>query len=170
MILLWEIDDDIRSDLDPAMTELMQRAADQALVSEGVSRACTVTVRLCGDDAIHEINREFRGVDRSTDVLSFPTVNYPTGVTAGKADKLIRREYDDELNACMLGDLVISVPHIYAQAQEYGHSPRREAAYLLVHGICHLMGYDHMQDDEKAVMRAMEEKILSAVNMTREEC
>ena len=76
MILLWEIDDDIRSDLDPTMTELMQRAADQALVSEGVSRACTVTVRLCGDDAIHEINKEHRDIDRATDVLSFPNLDF----------------------------------------------------------------------------------------------
>ena len=96
-------------------------------------------------------------------MLSFPTVNYPKGVTAGHADKLLRRELDDELDACMLGDLIISVPHVLAQAQEYGHSPEREAAYLLVHGICHLMGYDHMVEDEKREMRAMEEKILNAV-------
>lgn len=170
MILLWEIDEDIKGTMDPELTDLLQSAADKALETEGVTRSCAVTVRLCGDEAIHQINKAFRGVDRSTDVLSFPTINYPTGITAGQADKLIRREYDDELNACMLGDLIISVPHIMAQADEYGHSPRREAAYLLVHGICHLMGYDHMQDDEKTVMRAMEERILSAVNMTREEC
>ena len=150
--------------------EMLSRVAQKCLETEGVTLRCAAYLRFTDDNGIHEINRAQRGVDRATDVLSFPTVNYPAGVTAGKADKLIRREFDDELNACMLGDLVISVPHIYAQAQEYGHSPRREAAYLLVHGICHLMGYDHMQDDEKAVMRTMEEKILSAVNMTREEC
>ena len=95
-------------------------------------------------------------------------MNYPKGVTAGHADKLLRRELDDELDACMLGDLIISVPHVLAQAQEYGHSPEREAAYLLVHGICHLMGYDHMVEDEKREMRAMEEKILNAVGMSRD--
>lgn len=164
MILLWEID----TDIDPALTALMQQAADCALQAEGVTRPCAVSLRLCDDDAIHEINRKFRGVDRATDVLSFPTVNYPKGITAGQADKLLRRELDDELNACMLGDLIISVPHIMAQATEYGHSPQREAAYLLVHGICHLMGYDHIEDDEKRIMREMEEKILSAVGAERE--
>lgn len=164
MILLWEID----TEVEPAWLSLMQTAADCALWAEGVTRPCAVSVRLCDDEAIHAINREYRDTDRATDVLSFPTVNYPKGVTAGHADKLLRRELDDELDACMLGDLIISVPHVLAQAQEYGHSPEREAAYLLVHGICHLMGYDHMVEDEKREMRAMEEKILNAVGMSRD--
>ena len=165
MILLWEID----TPIDPALLSLMQAAADCALHMEGVTRPCAVSVRLCDDDAIHVINREHRGVDRATDVLSFPTVSYPEGVTAGQADKLLRMEWDDELDACMLGDLILSVPHVLAQAEEYGHSPQREAAYLLVHGICHLMGYDHMEENDKRRMRAMEEKILNTVGMSRDE-
>ena len=164
MKLLWQID----TQVEPAWLSLMQTAADCALLTEGVSRPCAVSIRLCGDEEIHEINREYRGVDRATDVLSFPTVNYPSGVTAGAADKLIRREYDDETDACMLGDLILSVPHVLAQAAEYGHSPEREAAYLIVHGLCHLMGYDHIEEDDKRRMRAMEEKILSAIGQTRE--
>lgn len=164
MILLWEIE----TKVEPSLLTLMQTAADCALTMEGIKRRCAVSVRLCDDDAIHVINREFRGVDRATDVLSFPMVNYPSGVTAGQADKLLRQALDDELNACMLGDLIISVPHALAQAEEYGHSPQREAAYLLVHGICHLMGYDHIEEDDKRRMRAMEEKILSSVGMERD--
>lgn len=165
MILLWEID----TAVDPALLTLMQTAADCALHMEGVRRKCAVSVRLCDDETIHEINREFRGIDRATDVLSFPMINYPQGMTAGKADKLLRQALDDELNACMLGDLIISVPHALAQAEEYGHTPEREAAYLLVHGICHLMGYDHIDPDDQRRMRAMEEKILNAVGMSRDE-
>ena len=146
----------------------MQSAADSALLCEGVEQECAVTVRLCDDDAIHEINRDYRGVDRATDVLSFPTVNYPENVTAGQAGRMLLREYDDELDACLLGDLIISIPHALAQAEEYGHSPERELAYLLVHGLCHLMGYDHMEEDEKKEMRAMEEKILASVGMSRD--
>ena len=164
MKLIWQIDADVR----PSWLSLMQTAADCALLTEGVTRPCAVSIRLCGDDEIHEINREYRGVDRSTDVLSFPTVSYPEGVTAGQADKLLRRELDDELDVCMLGDLILSVPHVLAQAQEYGHTPEREAAYLIVHGLCHLMGYDHIEEDDKRRMRAMEEKILSAIGQTRE--
>ncbi|MGN0793350.1 MAG: rRNA maturation RNase YbeY [Aristaeellaceae bacterium] len=164
MKLLWEIDVPV----DPAWLSLMQTAADCALLTEGVARPCAVSIRLCDDDAIHAINREYRGVDRATDVLSFPTVNYPAGVTAGQADSLLRRELDDELDACMLGDLILSVPHVLKQAEEYGHSPEREAAYLLVHGLCHLMGYDHIEEEDKRRMREMEEKILSAIGQTRE--
>lgn len=165
MILQWEID----TQVDPSLTSMMQTAADCALWMEGVAQRCAVCIRLCDDDAIHELNRDYRQVDRATDVLSFPMVNYPKGVTAGSAERHLRRAFDDELNACLLGDLVISVEHIYQQAQEYGHSPRREAAYLLVHGLCHLMGYDHIEEDERKVMRAMEEKILTAVGMDRDD-
>ena len=79
MILLWEID----TEVEPAWLSLMQTAADCALWAEGVTRPCAVSVRLCDDEAIHEINREYRDTDRATDVLSFPTVNYPKGVTVG---------------------------------------------------------------------------------------
>ena len=164
MKIIWQIE----TQVDPAWLSLMQTAADCALLSEGVMRPCAVSVRLCGDEAIHDINLTYREVDRATDVLSFPTVNYPEGVTAGQADKLLRREYDDELDACMLGDLILSVPHVLAQAAEYGHSPEREAAYLTVHGLCHLMGYDHIEEDDKRRMRTMEEKILSSIGQTRE--
>ena len=164
MKILWQID----TAVDPSWLSLMQTAADCALLTEGVQRDCAVCVRLCDDEAIHEINREYREVDRATDVLSFPTVNYPAGKTAGQAAKYLRRELDDELNACMLGDLILSVPHVLAQAEEYGHSPERECAYLLVHGLCHLMGYDHIEEEDKRRMRAMEEKILTAIGQTRD--
>lgn len=164
MNLLWKID----TQVPPELTSLMQAAADCALHMEGIRRRCAVSVRLCDDDTIHAINRDYRGVDHATDVLSFPMINYPVGVTAGQADKLLRQALDDELNACMLGDLIISIPHVFAQAKEYGHSPQREAAYLLVHGICHLMGYDHIEDEDKRRMRAMEEKVLNAVGITRD--
>lgn len=138
----------------------MERAASGAPACEGIHVACSITVRLCDDETIRKINAECRGIDRSTDVLSFPTVAYPAGQTAGKSEKLLKREFDDETGCCFLGDIIISVPHLYAQAEEYGHSPLREATYLLVHGICHLMGYDHMEEDEKARMRKMEERII----------
>ena len=164
MKLEWQIDTQVK----PAWTSLLQTAADQAPLSEGVRRPCAVCLRLCDDEAIREINRDYRQTDRATDVLSFPTVNYPEGRTAGDCDSLLAREYDDELEACLLGDIIISVPHALAQAEEYGHSPEREMAYLLVHGLCHLMGYDHMEEEEKRRMRAMEEKILSEIGMNRE--
>ena len=102
-------------------------------------------------------------------MLSFPTVNYPAGRTAGQCEALLHQEYDPQEDACALGDIVISMDHVRAQAREYGHSERRECGYLLTHGLFHLMGYDHMTDEEKPAMRAMEERALASVGLTREE-
>lgn len=165
MRLIWQID----TPADPGLTTLMQQAADCAAVTEGIRRPCAVCVRLCDDEAIHALNAEYRRVDRATDVLSFPLIAYPEGATAGNSPALLNQAYDDELNACVLGDLVISVPHLVQQAAEYGHTPAREAAYLLVHGLCHLFGYDHIDPADQRRMRAMEEKILSSVGMSRDD-
>ncbi|MBQ8160642.1 MAG: rRNA maturation RNase YbeY [Clostridia bacterium] len=164
MILQW----DLHTTTDDRYLSLMQQAADAAVQEEGIRKKTAVHIILTDDDEIHEINRTYRGVDRATDVLSFPLVSYPEGKTAGQAQSCLSEAYDDEVDAVMLGDLVISMPHVLSQAQEYGHSPEREAAYLLVHGICHLMGYDHIEDDDRRRMRAMEEKILESIGVTRD--
>ena len=129
----------------------------------------SVFIRVTDDDEIRAINREQRGKDAATDVLSFPTVNYPAGKTAGACEALLREEFDPDTDACAIGDIVISMDHVRAQAAEYGHSERRECGYLLTHGLFHLMGYDHMTEAEKPVMRAMEEKALASIGLTREE-
>lgn len=164
MLIEWNID----YPLEQGILDKMQDAADFCLQCESVSVPCSITVCLCDDEYIAGINKAYRDTDRSTDVLSFPSVAYPAGATAGASENLLRLEYDDETQACFLGDLFISVPHVFAQAQEYGHSPLREAVYLLVHGICHLMGYDHIDPADKEKMRNMEEKILSAVSVSRD--
>ena len=166
MILEFE---DERGLLDDAAKALMQRCADSAARTEGVTQPLYAFIQVVGDDEIQVINREQRNKDASTDVLSFPTVNYPAGKTAGACEKLLRREYDPEIGACVIGDIVISMDHVKAQAQEYGHSVQRESGYLITHGLFHLMGYDHMTDTDKPVMRAMEEKALRAIGLTREE-
>ncbi len=163
--LIWQID----TEVPPTLTSLMQMAADHAAACEGLPRPCAVSVRLCDDEAIRVLNAQYRDVDRATDVLSFPLVDYPAGKTAGACSRELAEAYDDEWNACMLGDLVISVPHIAQQAAEYGHSLQREAAYLVVHGLCHLFGYDHIEPDDQRRMRKMEENILGGVGITREE-
>jgi len=166
MILEFE---DERGLLDGEARALMQRCADSAVKTEGVAPETYVFIQVVGDEEIQVINREQRGKDASTDVLSFPTVNYPVGKTAADCERLLRREFDPEIGACVLGDIILSMDHVRAQAEEYGHSVRRESGYLITHGMFHLMGYDHMTDAEKPVMRAMEEKALRAIGLTREE-
>lgn len=151
-----------------AFLSILQLAADCALAAEGVRVPCAIGLRLVGDGEIQSANREFRGIDKATDVLSFPLVRYPRGCTAGRAERQLRTAFDDELNACMLGDILLSVPHAISQAAEYGHSLEREAAYLMVHGVCHLMGYDHMEPNEQKEMREMEEKALHMIGVSRE--
>ena len=162
-----KIDWDIRYPIPDEITAKMELAAEEALQCEGIRLACSVHVCLCDDQTIAEVNRRYRNVSASTDVLSFPSVEYPADHTASQCEPKIRMEYDDESDTCFLGDIFISVPHMMAQASEYGHSEMREACYLLIHGICHLMGYDHIKPDEKVRMRKMEEKILSAVSVSR---
>ncbi len=164
MKINWQI----RCEVKPDLLSLMQQVADRSLFCEGVKLPCSVSVTLCDDETIALINETWRNIARPTDVLSFPSVTWPKGKTAGHCENLLRREYDDEDEACFLGDLVISVPHLLSQANEYGHTPQREGAYLLAHGLCHLMGYDHLKKDEKKEMRVMEEKILGSLGLDRE--
>jgi len=164
MRLEWQIDFPVRPDL----LSLMQLAADRTADAEGLIRPCSASVRLCGENDIRLLNARHRNLDRETDVLSFPTVRWPEGSTAGTAPDYLRSAYDPEEGSCFLGDIVISVPRVIEQARAYGHSESREAAYLLVHALCHLMGYDHMEEEEKKKMRGQEEKILSSIAMGRD--
>ena len=108
---------------------------------------------------IKKINNEYRNIDKETDVLSFPMFE------KNEIDELI--ENQNNVVEDVLGDIIISVDRVKEQAVEYGHSFERELAYMVVHGFYHLMGYDHMNDDEKSVMRAKEENILSKLKITR---
>ena len=147
--------------------ELLDRAAEAAGRAEGVEIPVCAHVLVTDDEEIRVINRTQRRVDSATDVLSFPAVDYPRGRTAGQSQKRLLSEYDPDEDAAFIGDIVISLPHARAQAAEYGHSLKRELAYLLVHGLFHLFGYDHMTEAEKRSMRAMEEKALESIGMSR---
>lgn len=158
-------------DYDVAVPEgtqaLLQRAAEACMRAEEITLPCCAYLRFTDDETIHHLNSEYRGVDRATDVLSFPSAAFRPGRTAGSAPHLLRMEWDAEQRACHLGDIVVSMDHVRAQAAEYGHSPARELAYLTVHALFHLMGYDHMEKQDKERMRAMEEKALNAAGISR---
>ena len=122
---------------------------------QGLPHDLTIGLTFTGDDEIRAINNEYRGIDRATDVLSFPLY-----------------ERDDEIELlegelAPFGDIVLSVPHAQAQAAEYGHSVEREVCYLIVHGLMHLAGYDHIEAEDKAEMRGEEEQLLGAIGVTR---
>ena len=133
-----------------------------ALAAEGMDLPCEVDVLLTDDETIHQINLDMRQVDRPTDVLSFPEFDLTPGEHPGPEDA------DPGSGLIPLGDMVISMEHVAVQAKEYGHSNRRELAYLVVHSVLHLLGYDHLDEGpQKARMRAREEAILGELGITR---
>ncbi len=133
-----------------------------ALAAEGVDFPCEVDVLLTNDAHIHELNREQRGIDRPTDVLSFPAFDLRPGALPEPADA------DPGSGLVPLGDMVVSLERAAAQAKEYGHSNRRELAYLTIHSVLHLLGYDHLDEGpQKAQMRAKEEEILEKLDVIR---
>ena len=148
----------------PAVEEQIRRAVLAALEGEGVEAPCVVEVVVTDDAAIRETNRETRGVDRPTDVLSFPMFELEPG------EKPRAEWADPDTGKVFLGDMMLSLERAEAQAAEYGHSPRRELAYLAVHSVLHLLGYDHLDEGPmKAQMREREEAILSGLGITRGE-
>ena len=156
------IDSELEEDTG-AVRELLERVIPAALDAEGVTVPCEVDVLFTDDAGIHDINLEQRGVDRPTDVLSFPMFELAPG------DKPSAEDADPATGLVPLGDMVLSLERAREQAAEYGHSVEREAAYLAVHSVLHLLGYDHMDEGPmKAQMRQREEAILGELGITRE--
>lgn len=134
--------------------------------SEFESDAClSAEILIVGREEIHRLNREFRQVDRATDVLSFPTLDGIRGKKIAKSD--FPYDVSDD-GSIFIGSVVICREVAEEQAREYGHSFERELYYLAVHGLCHLLGYDHMTDDDKAEMRRKEERIMERLNLKRD--
>ena len=146
---------------------LMEKVANACAAAENVPLPLEAHVLLTDNNGIREYNRDYRGIDKATDVLSFPAIGYAANKTAGQSLKRISREMDVDTGCCFLGDIIISIPRAREQAEEYGHSLTRELGYLTAHAMFHLMGYDHMEEDEKRRMRAMEEKALNTVGINR---
>ena len=143
----------------PNEEKLIKEVVSRVLEEEKVLPEVDVYITLTNNEEIHKINKEYRDVDRPTDVLSFPM--YERDEIAG-----LKNDTDDEIEK-ILGDIIVSIEKVRAQAEEYGHSFERELAYLVTHGMLHLLGYDHMIEEEKAVMRKREEEILETLNITR---
>lgn len=137
-----------------------------ALDCEECPYEAEVNLLLTDDEAIHEMNREHRHIDRPTDVLSFPMIEYETpGDLSGIEESA--DAFDPETGELMLGDIVISKGRVIAQAEEYGHSVRREYAFLIAHSMLHLLGYDHMDEEERKVMEDRQREIMEKAGIPR---
>lgn len=129
---------------------------------------CEVNVLLTDNVSIHEINNQQRNIDRPTDVLSFPLIDYKTPGDFSIVESAVSDYFNPESGELLLGDIVISIDKVYEQAREYNHSVHRELAFLVAHSMLHLFGYDHMEDEERILMEKLQEKILTMKGYTRD--
>ena len=144
---------------------LIRKVIRTALELEGVMLRCEVDVLLTNDEGIHAINKEMRDVDSPTDVLSFPEFEFSPGEPPTEEDEDL---CDPATGLLPLGDMVLSMERVEAQAAEFGHSNRRELAYLVTHSVLHLLGYDHLDEGpQKKQMRAREDAIMEELGILR---
>lgn len=150
--LTWK---DVPEDVE--MKKIIEDVVQECFFTENIKdKKFILSVTLTTPQVIKELNKEYRNIDKETDVLSFPMFE--------------KQEIEERKNSIVvevLGDIVISIPRVEEQAKEYGHSFERELAYMVVHGFYHLMGYDHMEDDDKKIMREKEENVLQKLKIER---
>ena len=148
----------------PRLTAHIKRCINVALRAEQIPCPCEINVLITDDEGIHAINRQFRNVDRETDVLSFPMFTLTPGAFPDDYEALV----DYETGLVPLGDMALSIERIRSQAAEFGHSEEREVGYLTVHSVLHLLGYDHLDDGTmKKQMREQEKKIMKLLDIPR---
>lgn len=148
--------------------DTVRLVCEAVLAEEACPYEVQVNVLLTDNEGIHEMNRETRGIDRPTDVLSFPNVDFEREGVFDIDENLEADYFDPETGELILGDIMISVDKVEEQAAAYGHSLRREFAFLVAHSMLHLCGYDHMEEQAAAVMERKQEKILEGLGITRD--
>ena len=165
MSLIFEKEVEVTFDFDAEA--LAKEVVEFALEHEDFPYEAEVNLTLTDNESIHEINKMYREIDRPTDVLSFPMLSYEV---AGDFSHL-EEDYDDNFNPdtgeIMLGDIVISVDKVKEQAESYGHSEKREYAFLILHSMLHLFGYDHITPEEAEIMEEKQNEILTKMNILR---
>lgn len=155
--------EDVRenTELSESLITLLNDTVSKTLELENIDKECYVSITIVEADEIKELNAEHRGIDKVTDVLSFPVVNLLDGSDISDAGDY----YDGRL---ILGDVVLCADRASEQAEEFGHSVEREFGYLTCHSVLHLIGYDHETDGEREVMRLKEEAVMNELNLKRE--
>ena len=148
-----DIDEDLQ------YMQLIEKVVQKAFITEELGKIhLYINLILTNPENIRKINKEYRKIDKETDVLSFPMFEKEEIENMIKEGNNIRE---------VLGDIVISIPRVYEQSEEYGHSFERELAYMIIHGFYHIIGYDHMIEEDKKIMRKKEEGVLQILNINR---
>ena len=167
MALFYE--EEIPFDVDFDAIAVASSAVEQIADMENIPYEFDVYITMVNNDSIREINYEQRGIDAPTDVLSFPNLDFVSPADFGLLEENESHYFDLETGMLMLGDIVISVEKVREQALEYGHSLKREFAFLVAHSMLHLCGYDHMEEAERLIMEEKQKLALDTIGITRED-
>ncbi len=160
-----ETEENFEFDVNKLIADLVNETIDCEKVP---FKDISLNVTFTDDETIATVNKEFREIDKSTDVLSFPAVDFSKPADFSNIKPNDPLYFDQDTGELILGDIMISLEHAHRQALEYNHSFKREIAFLITHSLLHLLGYDHMVDSERTVMEAKQEAILNNLGLTRE--
>lgn len=166
MTVYLENETEVRFDFDAE--RIVYKVAEKVLELEKCPYEATVNVLLTDNPGIRQFNLDYREIDRPTDVLSFPNIMYETPADFGHVEEQAADCFEPDTGELVLGDIMISVDKVKEQAKAYGHSEKRELAFLAAHSMLHLLGYDHMTEEEAAVMEEKQERALQELQITRE--
>ena len=160
------LEEECKVPFDFAYASLAEEVVNFCIAHENFPYEAEVNLTLTDNKGIHVINKEYRQIDRPTDVLSFPMIEY---TAPGDFDFLEQQEecFDPESGELVLGDIVISKEKVIEQAEAYGHSVKREYAFLITHSVLHLTGYDHIEDEERQIMEEKQREILKHLQILR---
>lgn len=166
MTVYLENETEIQFDFDPEETASL--VIRQVLETESCPYEASVNILLTDNEGIRQFNRDFRGADAPTDVLSFPNISYEAPADFGGVEEMAADCFEPDTGELILGDIIVSTDRLREQAKTYGHSEKREFAFLIAHSMFHLTGYDHMTEQEAAIMEEKQEKVLQELGITRE--
>lgn len=161
------IEEETMVEFDFEYRQLAEEVINFSLDFEKFPYEAEVNLTLVDNTSIQEINREYRNIDKPTDVLSFPLLSYESAGDFSGIEEETESNFNPDTGEVLLGDIIISVPKVLEQAESYGHSVKREFAFLIVHSVLHLLGYDHMTPAEAAFMENKQKHILESMGILR---
>ena len=167
--MTFYVDNEVDAKFDFDFEEIAREVAEAVLKEEECDYDVEISLTITDDEGIRVINKEYRDMDKPTDVLSFPTINYDQ---PGDFSVIESEQKNGILNPdtgnIAFGDIVINEARVRSQAKDYGHSEKREFAFLIAHSMLHLCGYDHMEEIEAGIMESKQESVLQSLGITRE--
>lgn len=161
------LEEEVEVDFDFDYRQIAEKVINYCIEREKFPYEAEINLTLTDNEGIHIINKEYRDIDRATDVLSFPMLSYETPGDFSFLMDENDNDFNPDTGEAILGDIIISVDKVREQAEEYGHSELREFAFLITHSMLHLFGYDHMEPEEAKVMEDKQRQILDELSITR---